>query len=118
MTDGRKDGRTEGRTDGSAEGRKDGHSAPIPISPCHFVAGDNNLVRCVTKLTDSLGQLNYIAGTKQTTGGLKSCTVLIFTLPWLRTCDLRRENTAKLTFVGECTAGIDGQTSLGPSKVP
>ena len=42
MTDGRKDGRTEGRTDGSEEGRKDGHSAPIPISPYHFVAGDNN----------------------------------------------------------------------------
>ena len=30
MTDGRKDGRTDGRT------------APIPISPFHFVAGDNN----------------------------------------------------------------------------
>ena len=41
----------------------------------------NNLVRCVTKLTDSLGQLNYIAGAKHTTGGLKLCTFLIFTLP-------------------------------------
>jgi len=35
-----------------------------------------------------------------------------------RTCDLRRENTAKLTLVGECAAGIDGRMSLGPSKVP
>jgi len=32
---------TDGRKDGRTEGRKDGHSAPIPISPCHFVAGDN-----------------------------------------------------------------------------
>ena len=40
-TDGRKDGRTEGRTEGRMEGRKDGQTAPIPISPFHFVAGDN-----------------------------------------------------------------------------
>ena len=31
---------------------------------------------------------------------------------------MRRENTAKLTLVGECAAGIDGRMSLGPSKVP
>ena len=32
----RTDGRTEGQKDGRTEGRT---SAPIPISPCHFVAG-------------------------------------------------------------------------------
>ena len=36
----KRDGRTEGRKDGRTEGRT---SAPIPISPCHFVAGDNNV---------------------------------------------------------------------------
>ena len=38
MTDRWKDGRTDGRKDGRTEGRTSAH---IPISPYHFVAGDN-----------------------------------------------------------------------------
>ena len=46
-TEGQTDGRTEGRKDGRTDGRKDGQTAPIPISPFHFVAGDNKAVNYI-----------------------------------------------------------------------
>ena len=60
----------------------------------------NNLVRCVTKLTDSLGQLNYIASAKQTTGGLKLCTFLLFTLPMAQDLWFEERKHSKVNICG------------------
>ena len=50
----KRDGRTDGRKDGRTEGRT---SAPIPISPCHFVAGDN---KDIVRKYDLSGIQQYI----------------------------------------------------------